>query len=66
VAEGIETDQQLEALRRIGCEFGQGYLFSNPVPAREITTRLRAGNMVFNEVALGELVMAAGTTNGHR
>ncbi len=28
VAEGIETISQLELLRRLGCDFGQGYLFS--------------------------------------
>lgn len=31
VAEGIETTEQLEALRAFGCPFGQGYLFSRPV-----------------------------------
>lgn len=35
VAEGIETQEQLETLRRFGCESGQGYLFSRPVcPAK--------------------------------
>jgi diguanylate cyclase (GGDEF)-like protein/PAS domain S-box-containing protein len=41
VAEGIETSEQLGALRRIGCEFGQGFLFSRPVPAEEITAMMR-------------------------
>ncbi len=36
VAEGIENVQQLSNLRRLGCEFGQGYLFSRPVPATAI------------------------------
>ena len=36
VAEGIETEGQLEVLRSMNCETGQGYLFSRPVPAREI------------------------------
>lgn len=31
VAEGIETTQQLKLLQHIGCDFGQGYLFSRPV-----------------------------------
>jgi EAL domain-containing protein (putative c-di-GMP-specific phosphodiesterase class I) len=35
VAEGIETVEQLEKLREIGCEFGQGYLFSRPIAAEE-------------------------------
>jgi len=33
VAEGIETEEQLECLRGLGCHYGQGYLFSKPVPA---------------------------------
>jgi EAL domain-containing protein (putative c-di-GMP-specific phosphodiesterase class I) len=31
VAEGVETKQQFEQLRDLGCESGQGYLFSRPV-----------------------------------
>ncbi len=31
VAEGIETRQQLEALRKLGCELGQGFWFSAPL-----------------------------------
>ncbi|NEZ67019.1 EAL domain-containing protein [Leptolyngbyaceae cyanobacterium CCMR0082] len=31
VAEGIETDRQLQQLRTFGCQLGQGYLFSKPV-----------------------------------
>jgi diguanylate cyclase (GGDEF)-like protein len=33
VAEGIETVEQFEALRLLGCTLGQGYLFSRPVAA---------------------------------
>jgi EAL domain-containing protein (putative c-di-GMP-specific phosphodiesterase class I) len=32
VAEGVETDEQLSALKAIGCDDAQGYLFSPPVP----------------------------------
>ena len=35
IAEGIETTFQLDQLRFLGCEYGQGYLFSRPVPADE-------------------------------
>ncbi|MDM7830875.1 putative bifunctional diguanylate cyclase/phosphodiesterase [Cellulomonas edaphi] len=36
VAEQIETDEETDALRALGCRQGQGYLFSRPVPASEI------------------------------
>lgn len=36
IAEGIETTEQLAQLKLLGCQFGQGYLFSKPLPAKEI------------------------------
>ncbi|MDX8126256.1 EAL domain-containing protein [Methylomonas sp. OY6] len=33
VAEGIETQEQYDLLNRMGCDYGQGYLISKPVPA---------------------------------
>lgn len=33
IGEGIETDAQRLALRDLGCQYGQGYLFGHPVPA---------------------------------
>ncbi|HRH43568.1 MAG TPA: EAL domain-containing protein [Pyrinomonadaceae bacterium] len=38
VAEGIETVHQLHQLRILNCEYGQGYLFSRPVPIPEADT----------------------------
>jgi diguanylate cyclase (GGDEF)-like protein/PAS domain S-box-containing protein len=35
VAEGVETNDQLAALRKLGCRVAQGYLFSRPVPAHQ-------------------------------
>jgi EAL domain-containing protein (putative c-di-GMP-specific phosphodiesterase class I) len=32
VAEGVETAEQATLLRGLGCEYGQGYFFSAPVP----------------------------------
>jgi diguanylate cyclase (GGDEF)-like protein/PAS domain S-box-containing protein len=36
VAEGIETSQQFEGLRAMGCQFGQGYLFGKPLPVVQV------------------------------
>ena len=33
IAEGIETEQQRRLLHEAGCDYGQGYLFSRPIPA---------------------------------
>ncbi|MEV4624101.1 EAL domain-containing protein, partial [Asanoa sp. NPDC049573] len=32
VAEGIETVEERDLLRRTGCPYGQGFLFSRPMP----------------------------------
>jgi PAS domain S-box-containing protein len=42
VAEGIETPAQLEMLRQLGCELGQGYLFSKPADDRTIEAFITA------------------------
>jgi diguanylate cyclase (GGDEF)-like protein len=39
VAEGVETEEQARALQRLGCTFGQGYLFGRPVKAQELQDR---------------------------
>ena len=41
VAEGVETETQLELLRTYHCDRFQGYLFSRPVPAEEFTLLLQ-------------------------
>lgn len=35
IAEGVETEQQRDLLIAAGCDYGQGYLFSKPVPVNE-------------------------------
>src|SRR5207237_6391086 len=40
LAEGIETEDQWHFLAEHGCELGQGFYFSRPVPAADLTARL--------------------------
>jgi diguanylate cyclase (GGDEF)-like protein/PAS domain S-box-containing protein len=50
VAEGVETREQLAYLLEIGCEAGQGYFFSPPLDAAELTALLaKAGAAVGRE-----------------
>jgi diguanylate cyclase (GGDEF)-like protein len=45
VAEGLETPEHLDVLRRLGCRFGQGYLFSRPVAVQAASALLEAGRV---------------------
>ena len=42
IAEGVETEAQLDILADAGCTDCQGYLFSRPVPARDVPSLIRA------------------------
>ena len=48
IAEGVETEEQADALKNMGCEMIQGFYFSRPLPATEFESfaleRLRPGN----------------------
>lgn len=40
IAEGIETEEQYQQLKMLGCEYGQGYLFSRPVDNKGVLNLL--------------------------
>ncbi len=42
-AEGVENHHQLVGLRRLGCEWGQGFHFAEPLPSEEFASLLRTG-----------------------
>ena len=35
LAEGVENERQLKVLKSIGCQYGQGYYWSKPLPGNE-------------------------------
>lgn len=53
VAEGVETEEQVKALKEIGCDLVQGYFFSPPVPAEKFASFLSEadGQMAAKEQA---------------
>jgi EAL domain-containing protein (putative c-di-GMP-specific phosphodiesterase class I) len=42
VAEGVETEEQVAELKRLGCTRAQGYLFARPMPVPAVTRLLRS------------------------
>ena len=43
VAEGVETSQQSVTLRRLGCDYGQGFYYGRPVPPAVLVEEFAAG-----------------------
>lgn len=43
VAEGLETTEQVDRMRTVGCHYGQGYLLGYPLPAAEASRLLQGG-----------------------
>jgi EAL domain-containing protein (putative c-di-GMP-specific phosphodiesterase class I) len=41
IAEGVETPRQLERVLELGCEFGQGYYFSQPLETKAVQQFVR-------------------------
>lgn len=49
LTEGIETSEQLNFLRNRGCEKGQGFLFSRPVPPSELSALAERNEPLYRE-----------------
>lgn len=54
IAEGIETESQLELLQNLDCDYGQGYLFSKPLPKNDIEDLLYKRHVWFPESFLSQ------------
>jgi len=52
IAEGVETQKQVDFLRTIGCEYAQGYFFSEPVPCEDYRELIRSDFVVEQKVRL--------------
>lgn len=59
IAEGVEAWSQLEALRRLGCRYAQGYLFAEPVPASRAREFLNGHRIGLHDVETDVLKVAA-------
>ncbi|MGH8255300.1 MAG: EAL domain-containing protein [Steroidobacteraceae bacterium] len=51
IAEGVEAPEQVEHLKRLGCDQCQGYLFAKPSTASAVETMVREANAVEQEEA---------------
>jgi len=48
IAEGIETREQFRILREMGCDIGQGYFFSPPIPEDALAKLLQENVSLVN------------------
>lgn len=55
VAEGVETNEQLNRLREIGCDYVQGYYFAKPMPCKEFKALLAKQRESDADVALNAM-----------
>lgn len=57
IAEGIETDVQIDLLTQFGCDYGQGYLFAKPEPLNEFLKRFISSNDLAHNLLAHNLIV---------
>ncbi|HYO34161.1 MAG TPA: EAL domain-containing protein [Nocardioidaceae bacterium] len=62
IAEGVETPEQLAALRALGCQFAQGFLLGPPLAAAVLFSALTSGRSVVATPEPASLIDEAGST----
>ena len=50
IAEGIETSEQCDRLKALGCEYAQGYLFSKPLSVKDVESSRLLSNSRFSDL----------------
>ncbi|MGN1024278.1 MAG: EAL domain-containing protein [Lachnospiraceae bacterium] len=63
LAEGVETKEQLDFLRGIGCEIIQGYYYGKPMPFSELSEELEKKGLLAETDAERAIYQAAGLVN---
>jgi EAL domain-containing protein (putative c-di-GMP-specific phosphodiesterase class I) len=57
IAEGIETNEEADVCRQLGCVFGQGFLFGHPAPAENFTKVQKERTVVESDKLSSEHLM---------